>query len=363
MPRPPEYSDLFTSRKMTVLPENAQRLARELGESFQKRAVSAELVSTFRTALHNLPAESVPRGASEIRDIAQMNRRYVFREPVGLTTRLLRAHGFKRLNVNTLLREHPDLGWLLMFHGNGYVRQAAMETLTSSPKCPFEIAAVVYRMNDWVANVRAASNAYAREFLATTRADAMSESAFFLLPHMMHLNRWDDQALSIVHEGIYRADVLDEMRLQFLAPRSGRVGQTLRIVLQRADFDIHLEKLALDSMIPTVRAIAAETLLMGRARWFVGFRREWVNKVHGISRRIAEYEARAVEIDFAGTNVLQSAARDKSSLVRRIAADFLITKRKNLTAEMKEILDFLMNDKSPAVRSRIDFLIRTIADA
>ena len=177
---------------------------------------------------------------------------------------------------------------------------------------------------------------------------------------MNHLNRWDDQALSIVHDSIYREEVLDELGKQFLAPRSGKVGQCLRLILQRADFDIYLEKLALDATLPTVRAIAVETLLMGRARWFVGYRREWVNKVYGITRRIAEFETRNAEIDFEVADVLRAAARDKSSLVRRIAADFLISKREHLTAEMAKCSDALRNDKSSAVRSRIDFLDRAI---
>lgn len=362
MPRPPEYSDLFTYRKRSVLPENVQTLARDLGASFQRKVVSAELVSAFRSALQNLPAESVPRGATEIGEIARINMGYGNGEPVGLGSRFLQDLGLRRMNGGTLLQEHPDLGWLLMFHGSGYVRQASMEALTTSPSCPFEVAAVVYRLNDWVGNVRAASSEYARKFLVAASAEAISESAFFLLPQVTLLNRWDDQALTVVHDSIYRREVLDEMREQFLAPRSGKVGQSLRLILHRADFDIHLEKLALDASLPTVRAIAAETLLMGRARWFVGYRREWVNKVYGITRRIGEFETRNVEIDFGVADVLRAAARDKSSLVRRIAADFLVSKREHLTAEMAEFSDALRNDKSSAVRSRIDFLDRGIAN-
>lgn len=363
MPSCPEYPDLFTYRKRSVLPENIQELARELGASFQRKLVSAELVTEFRRALKNLPAESVPRGADEIREIAQMNMGYGHREPVGLGSSFLQALGLKRMNGDTLLQEHPDLGWLLMFHGSGYVRQASMEALTTSPSCPFEVAAVVYRLNDWVGNVRKASSEYARKFLVTASAKAISESAFFLLPQVNHLNRWDDRTLSVVHDSIYREEVLEELREQFLTPRSGKVGQSLRLILQRADFDIHLEKLALEASLPTVRAIATETLLTGRARWFLGYRREWVSKVYGITQRVAEFETRNVEIDFGVEEILGAAARDKSSLVRRIAADFLISKREHLTAEMAEVSDALRKDKSSAVRSRIDFLDRANTNA
>ncbi|MEM0921610.1 MAG: hypothetical protein AAGI13_01090 [Pseudomonadota bacterium] len=364
MPRPPEYSDLFTNRKRSVLPENVQKLASELGVLLRKkRRVSKELVSAFRSALQNLPAQCVPRGAFEIRDIAQMNMGYAQRDPLGFGSSFLRTLRLRRENGDTLLREHPDLGWLLMFHGSGFVRQAAMEALTSPPSCPFEVAAVVYRLNDWISNVRTASKTYASKFLVTASAEAISESAFFLLPQITQLSRWDNQTLSVVHDSIYRTEVLDEMKEQFLAPRSGKVGQTLRLVLQRADFDIHLEKLAFDAVLPTVRAIATETLLMGRARWIVGYRRKWVDKVYGLSRRVAEYETRSVEIDFGMADFLGVAARDKSPLVRSVAADFLIKNREHLTFELAEVSDVLRNDESSAVRSRINFLDRTIANA
>ena len=257
-----------------------------------------------------------------------------------------------------MLQEHPDLGWLLMFHGSGYVRQGAMEALTTSPSCPFEVAAVVYRLNDWVDNVRAASKVYASRFLGTASAEVIGESTFFLLPQSAYLNRWDDEALSIWKETIYRADVLSTLREQFLAPRRGKVGQSLRLLLQRPDFDSSLEKLALGAKLPTVRAIAIETLIMGRARWVVGYRREWVNKVYGITRRVAEFDSRRVEIRFGVAEVLHAAAQDKSSLVRRIAADYLIAQRESWTPEMFKISEALKRDKSPAVRSRMDFLTR-----
>ncbi|TYC64418.1 hypothetical protein FMN50_00100 [Rhodobacterales bacterium] len=363
MPKVREYPDLFTYRKSSVLSEDVQRAARDLGVAFQRKAVTAELVSAFRNSLRGIPAESVPRGASEMREIAQMNIGYGHREPVGIGSGLLRSFGIKRKSPDTALQDHPDLGWLLMFHESGYVRQAAMEALTTSPNCPFEVAAVVYRLNDWVANVRAASMSYARKSLVTAGAEAICESAFFLLPQTTCLHRWDDEGLSIVKDTIYRPDVLNKLREQFLMPRSGEVGQSLRLILQRADFDSSIEQLALDAKLPTVRAIAIEALLMKRARWFVGYRREWVNKVYGVSRRVAEFAERKVEIEFETIDILEAAAQDKSSTVRRIAANFLILNREELTPKMAEILEALKRDRCAAVRSRIDFIARKMAEA
>ena len=309
-----------------------------------------------------MPADSVPRAASEIRYFAQMGMGYSYRVQDGFVSRFFRKLGFESATGGNILRQHPDLAWLLMFHGSGYVRQASMEALTTPPSCPFEVAAVVYRLNDWVANVRTASKVYAKKFLPSASADVVSESTFFLLPQTTYLSRWDDEALTIIRDNIYRTEVLDALRAKFLARRTGRVGQNLRLILREANFDGSLEQLALEAKLPTVRAIAVETLLMGRARWFVRYRKEWIDKVYGITRRVAEFETRCIEVEYSRLGILQAAAQDKSSFVRRIAADFLIKNRENITPNMAEVSDSLGKDRSASVRSRIEFLSRRLAE-
>ncbi|MGB6119056.1 MAG: hypothetical protein WBF87_12630, partial [Mesorhizobium sp.] len=51
------------------------------------------------------------------------------------------------------------------------------------------------------------------------------------------------------------------------------------------------------------------------------------------------------------------AARDRSAAVRTVAADAMIARRETLPG-LAELIELLRDDKSPAVRERIDFLDR-----
>jgi hypothetical protein len=356
MQKVPEYSDLFTHRKRSVFSEAAQKAIAQLGHSFQNKAVTAQMIDTFRFELREIPAEAVPRGSFEIREIAKLYQQYPYQSPSGIGSRFLQAFGFSSANIDGIFHEHPNLAWLLMFHSNGYVREAAIRALKTAPNCAFELAAVVYRMNDWVENVRTASMIYARKFFPIMEAEIISGSTFFLLPQLTLLNRWDDSAISVVKEGVYRPDVLNKLKERFLSTCTGKVSQSLRQILKQSDFDRNLEELALNAKLPKVRAVAVETLLIGRARWLIGYRREWVDKVYGINRRVAEFKTRDVKVDFEQILILRTAAQDKSYEVRRVVADFLATRGQNMTPQMIEILDRLLDDKSPAVRARIEFI-------
>jgi hypothetical protein len=356
MQRVPEYPDIFNYRKTSVFSETAQKSIGDLGFSFQKKAVTAQLISNFRSSLRETPAESIPRGSREIRQVAQFYQHYHYQGPSGIGSSFLQALGLKRTNIDSIFQEYPDLGWLLIFHGNGYIREAAMKALTTPPSCPFELAAVVYRLNDWVENVRSASVIYARKFLPMMKAEIISDSAFFLLSQLSVLNRWDGAAISVVNENIYRPDVLNKLKERFIETCTGKVSLSLRQILKQSNFDGCLNEVALNAKLPNVRAVAIETLLMERARWLVGYRKEWVDKVYGVTRRVAEFKTRDVKVDYQQMLILPSAAQDKSYFVRRVAADFLVTKCQNMTPQMIDVLDRLSDDKSTVVRARIEFI-------
>lgn len=256
------------------------------------------------------------------------------------------------------LTKHPDLGWFLQFHSNGFVRQAALQRLAASPVSPFEFSAIVYRLNDWVGNVRNAALNYAKQAFPTTEPDIVAESAVFLLPQSRILKRWDRDGQHQLENAIYRPEVLMQLKERFLTIRAGRVGHTLQELLQRSDFDHHLEELAQDATLPRVRAVAIDALLMRRAKWFIGYRHEWTDKVHGLKRRTAEFGMRHIErtVDFHA--LLQNAAQDKSAHVRKVAGDVLIVTRGEATAEMDQIAQLLASDRNPSVRSRADFYLR-----
>lgn len=304
-----------------------------------------------------MKADVVPQASDDIRNIAQIYRNREFHSPE--TQRIFRWPFSKKLPAHTIqLGQAPELGWLLMFSGNGFVRQAGIEALTGPPQCPFEFSAIVYRLNDWVENVRKATVAYCKEHLEKTSTDIITESAFFLIHQSRLLKRWDNESEKLLKDVIYRPEVVHKLKDRLLSAKTGHVGPVFQALLQRQDFDRHLLELSGEAALPTIRATAAKTLLSRRAQWFVGYEQEWVDKSLGLSRRIARFDNRSIEIDVQFDEVLERASADKSAQVRKIAADALIANRFDADEKMDKIADTLAEDRNSSVRSRADFYKR-----
>ena len=80
-----------------------------------------------------------------------------------------------------LLEINHDYAWLFLFHPNGYVREAALDSLNNPPTSPFFFAALAWRLNDWVPAVRQAAQRCAERVLYRTAADVAATAALYLL--------------------------------------------------------------------------------------------------------------------------------------------------------------------------------------
>lgn len=352
------YKDIYTYRQRSVLPAEVQTAVYRLGEAINGQTGTQNMIEEYRNALRGLPASAVPRASDEIRNIAGMYRGYHSpAQTMSLGDRIMSILG-RNVTLPHMLKSYPDMGWLVLFHGNGYLRQAALENLNSAPQSEFEFTAIIYRMNDWVENVRILAERYFKEFDRQTEPSIVGDAAFFLLAQASKLSRWNERGRNLFEAGVYRSEVLNYMKGQFLSQRTGSVGRTLQQVLKRPDFDPELAELARNAKLPSVRAIAMDTLLNDRARWFVGYGKEWINKPLGVSRRVAVFETRPIHVETDFDELLKLASSDRTAQVRKIAADALIAKRHDATAEMDSIAQVLQSDKSSSVQSRIDFYLR-----
>jgi hypothetical protein len=91
----------------------------------------------------------------------------------------------------------------------------------------------------------------------------------------------------------------------------------------------------------------------------VGFEWAWIDKTYGLRRRVPKLATRDIRRTRPAAELITEAARDKSSFVRRVAADALITKRAQLPSEEEEaLIAHLEKDRSSAIRSRADFMRR-----
>jgi hypothetical protein len=255
-----------------------------------------------------------------------------------------------------LLKRNHDFAWLFLFHPSGYVREAALDYINDPPTSPFFFSALAWRLNDWVRPVRQAAERCAERVLRRTAADVAANAAIFLLDRHVVWGRWTNEAeaLDRVFE---REDVMAGLASQLTQRSTGPLANCLRHALRYPAMDEHLPHLASDAIQPSVRALAYRCLISGKATWTTGYAWTWIDKVYGVRRRVPKFETRDIQRSHPVADLVRAAVRDKSAFVRVVAADALIAARSSLPDE-EALIASLAKDRSSAVRSRADFMLR-----
>jgi hypothetical protein len=255
-----------------------------------------------------------------------------------------------------LLRRSPKYAWLFLFHPDGYIREAALDAINGAPTSPFFVSALAWRLNDWVPPVRRAAKRCAERVLPEVRADVAAKAALYLLDRSLVWSRWSDE-FDVLDSMFERKDVIEALTVLLEKQSVGPLATCFRNILRHPNADEYLPRLAGGAVQPSVRALAYQCLIAGKATWTVGFEWTWVDKVYGLRKRIPTVETRDIRRTRLAADLIRIAARDRSAVVRKVAADALIAARSQLPDE-EALITRLAKDRSPAVRSRADFMLR-----
>jgi hypothetical protein len=95
-----------------------------------------------------------------------------------------------------------------MFNRSGYAREAALKSIKQLPDSSFFLAALVWRLNDWVEPVRRAATECANRELPRLSVGTIVGAAPFLLERMPYWRRWSSPP-AIVLDTLARPDCLD----------------------------------------------------------------------------------------------------------------------------------------------------------
>jgi len=312
------------------------------------RWLSDQELDEVLAELSALPATEIVRASREIARAVG----FCWRQPPGLMDSLLGWPPTER----ALMRRNPDYSWLFLFHSDGYVREAALQSLNTSPRSPFWFAALAWRLNDWVEPVREAARLCVERIAAGVPAAAAADAAAYLLQRRLVWGRWrnEAEALDLVFA---RDDVLAALAVQLQQRPTGPLRVCLGDALRYPGIDQHLPQLASAATQPAVRAAAYRCLISGRAIWPVGFEWTWIDKVYGLRRRTPVLHARTIQRDRPPADFVKKGIRDKSPFVRKVAADAMIAARSEIPDEAL-LIAHLAKDQNPLVRSRADFLLR-----
>lgn len=257
----------------------------------------------------------------------------------------------------------PSLGGaehLFVFHRNGHAREEALKRFEGGLRSPFFVVAVACRLNDWVPQVREAAQRCVARTFPLTEPSMIAEAAIPLLRRRHSWRRWNVEAYVLDRE-MARPDVATCLIERIAISQSGAMASTLRNLLRTPGYDHLLEKVATEAVQPAVRATALRALIHGRASWPAGYRRQWIDKPNGVYRRLTEYDERTLSVQLTRERFVASAALDRSASVRRVAAAALVEFGDSL-ANAGATIEALALDPSPAIRERIGFVAKNLAE-
>jgi hypothetical protein len=264
------------------------------------------------------------------------------------------AHGLNWLWYDVIRRApkfDPIYAPVLMFNRSGYAREAALKAIKQLPDTPFFLAALVWRLNDWVAPVRHAAAQCANRELPRLSVGTIVGAAPFLLERMPYWRRWSSTP-AVVLDTLARPDCLNEL--------VGKFTTTVEIsaaALRYRLLDNHLLSMSRTARRPEFRAMMLKVMLDSEVTWVTRYERQWVDKRYGITRRVPVLGRRSVVRPIPVDTLIRQGAADRSPLVRRGAAHGLVQHATSL-GNIEPLVALFHNDKSPSVRWDMEYLMR-----
>ncbi|HZF94567.1 MAG TPA: hypothetical protein VEZ20_06795 [Allosphingosinicella sp.] len=342
----------MASRTQDPFTERARALLRRAGDDLHRRGSPA--VAEALDFLDTLPAGAVVRADLVVRLEARL-----YHSPVRIPGRFL--GGLLSRRAGNPPDPDPDFAPILLFHGDGRVREGALNLLDGPVRSPFFFGAIALRLNDWAPPVRAAAAAAAARVFPATPAATVADAALSLLGASRLWRRWGPEE-ALLDAAFSREDVAAGLADRLAAARHGPMPSVLRHALRRSGMDAHLPMLAADAVIPGVRAVALRALIERRALWSAGFERQWVDRSMGVWRRKRVFAERPVATSLEAEPLVLAGAHDRSALVRKVAAEAL-SRRHTELANAEEVLALLVDDPNLSVRGSAAFIARARSGA
>lgn len=345
------------SEKQTIwaIPDTTRAKLQATLQDLEQGRVN-ELLPDLRDELGGLSPAKIARVSDEI-------RRLTFESLYGSSPRWFRRSSPERSRFHCFDLIHQDqaYAWLLTAHHDGFVRQAALDNISSPPATVFWFAMLAWRMNDWVPQVRVAAVRCAERVFSHTDARIAAGAGLYLLETRLTWKRWEGfphVLESVLSDQTVMAEMAEALRVGAAGPLANALSQMLR----HRDFDQYLPGLAATAVTPSVRATAHQCLLEGQAAWTTGYDWAWIDKRFGQRRRVPTKSSRPLSIEIDYHELVGRALRDCSAVVRRVGVQSLIDKAIQ-TPELIALAAPLEHDRSATVRTRATYLMNEVGGA
>jgi hypothetical protein len=252
------------------------------------------------------------------------------------------------------------LTWIDLCSFDGHLRERALRALAGPAPNAFFLALAARRLNDWVPQVRSAARAAMLPLARDSDPEHVADVLCAMLPTWTAWGRAEMGDRQTMMELLSIDRVVLSLKQRLTSEPAGPMSAILSQVLRSDVLDDHLVDMSRHAIQPAVRAKAHRTLLAGKAVWLEGHRWEWTDVRYCRSRMVNVLGERAIARPLPFIQCLNSAASDRSSVVRRVAAEVLVSEMDRLGPAALPVARRLAADVSPRLAERAEFVLKRL---
>tara|TARA_R110002096_G_scaffold435382_1_gene660569 strand:+ start:1120 stop:1833 length:714 start_codon:yes stop_codon:yes gene_type:complete len=226
----------------------------------------------------------------------------------------------------------------------------------------FFCALAFRRLNDWVPQVRDAAQAKLQDIVCESDSVHVVDALCATLPYWGSWKRMDESSKRALINVISNKRIAEALKAKIITATSGPLTSIFSQVGRTSALDEHIEEISVNAIQPAVRAKAYRTLLEEKMIWSEGRKWEWTDIRYCEGRPTPILSERKITPARSFLDTLRMASVDRSSIVRRVAAEMLIRKLDLLGREAHVLAELLASDSSPSVSERGRFALRRLTD-
>jgi hypothetical protein len=253
------------------------------------------------------------------------------------------------------------LTWLDLISWDGYKREKTLRTLSGAAPNTFFFSLVVRRLNDWVPQVREAAREKLPVIAKTSNPKFVVEALCITLSNWNSWGRLEEADRKVLLQLICEEELAEILRSKLLTASSGSISSLFSQLGRTPILDEKIEDIAAFAIQPSVRAKAYRSLFEGRISWIEGWKWEWTDIRYCEGKLKPIVAERKLVIQTSLLELLKNSSEDRSSIVRRVSAEFLIRELESLGSVARTFAERFASDKSRSVSERGQFVLRKIA--
>lgn len=257
----------------------------------------------------------------------------------------------------------PKLTWLDIVNADGYKREKSLRALSKdgAPNA-FSLALAVRRLNDWVPQVRTAAREVLPSLLKSTEPKYVTEVLCMLLINWHSWGKMEEIDKHLFLDMVISEEMALLLKSRLISSTSGPMPSLLSQIGRTGILDNYLNEIASNAVQPYVRAKAFRCLFEGRLFWLE--RREFqpARGFYGQDTFTPIIGERKITVHVPLLDLLHRSANDHSSIVRKVAAEFVIRNIETLGSDARDFATRFTADSSDNVAEQGSYILKKLSE-